>query len=87
MADREMKYTYLIHESENLIAATIQTNEPLPHIEVGHELLLWTDEYHGKSGSVLVVQAVRVVMGRHREGFERYDIHVVCQEQESPLGI
>lgn len=82
-----MKYTYHIYESTELIVATFERSEPLPHLEVGHELLLSTDGYHEKTGRVLVVQGVRVAMTYLHGEFRRYDIHVVCQEQEPRLGI
>jgi len=82
-----MKYTYHIYESKDLIAATIEVDEPLPHLEVGHELLLSTDAYHGKSGHVLVIQGVRTAMVYRHHKFGFYEIHVLCREQESPLGI
>jgi hypothetical protein len=40
-----MRFTYHIYESKEFIAATFETAEPLPHLEVGHELLLSTDAY------------------------------------------
>ena len=78
------KFTYHIYESTEPIAATIEVTEPLPHIEVGHQLLLSTDDYPGKIGTALVVEHVRVSIVYRGKMFRQYEIHVFCREQESP---
>lgn len=79
-----MKFTYHIYESPEGIAATFETNEPLPHLSVGHQLLLTTDDYSQKIGSALVIQYVRVCISHLGGRFVRYETHVFCQEQEQP---
>lgn len=79
-----MRYRYLIYESPELIATTIETDEPLPHLLVGHQILLSTDDYQEKIGTVLIVEYIRVCISRRKGSFQRYDVHVFCREQESP---
>ena len=79
-----MKYTYVIYESPELIAAEIRRDEPLPHLEVGHQLLLTTDDYPGKIGTALVVEHVRVCIIQRKQSLTQYEVHVFCREQASP---
>lgn len=79
-----MKYSYLIYESPELIAAEIRTDDPLPHLEVGHQLLLTTDAYPGKIGTALIVEHVRICIVQRRQILTQYEVHVFCREQESP---
>mgnify|MGYP001567593037 CR=1 FL=1 len=76
-------YTYHIYESAELIAATIETDEPLPHLLVGHQLLLSIDDYSTKLGCSLVIQYVRCcIRRRNSHSHIEYEVHVFCQEQE-----
>jgi hypothetical protein len=79
-----VKFTYYIYptNSEEDIATTLETSEPLPHLEVGHELLLTSENYSQKIGSALVVERIRVVASHLGGEFLRYDIHVFCRGRE-----
>jgi hypothetical protein len=81
-----IKFTYHVYApTADTIAATWQVDEPLPHLEVGNKLLLESKNYSQKTGSLLAIEGVRVVIS-HLDGiFVRYDIHVSCREQESLL--
>lgn len=79
-----MRYKYIIYESPQLIAAEIEQDEPLPHIAVGHQLLLTTDDYQGKPGTALVVEHVRIAMLRRRNQWRQNEVHVFCREQVRP---
>ena len=74
------KYTYHIYESTELIAATIETDEPLPHLLVGHQLLLSTDDYSAKLGMSLEIQYVRVCLSLHKRVL-KHEVHVFCVER------
>ena len=82
------KYIYHIYESTELIAATIETDEPLPHLSVGHQLLLSTDDYSPKLGMSLEIQYIRVCLSL-RKRVLKHEVHVFCaertQEQTPPL--
>jgi hypothetical protein len=47
--------------SEDTVA-TFSTDEPLPHIEVGHSLMLESDSYSTKIGYELVIVHVRTYL-------------------------
>jgi hypothetical protein len=64
-----MKYVYHIYESTELIAATFEVDAPLPHLLVGHQLLLTTDDYPGKIGTALVIEYVRIAMSHLKGNF------------------
>jgi len=80
-----MRYQYHIYESPELIAATFETIEPLPHLSVGAQLVLTTDGYSQRIGTALVIEQARVVISHLRGDFARYDIHVFCRVEEQPL--
>jgi hypothetical protein len=83
----DVKYTYYIYRlpGVDVIAAQLQTNEPLPHLEIDHELILTTDSFSNKSGTVLTIEDIRVVTSYTKGEFIRYDVHVICREETSSL--
>lgn len=64
--------------------ATFEVEQPLPHLEVDHQLLLTTDDYPGKLGTALVVEYVRVELRQTKRRPLRYEVHVFCREQVRP---
>jgi hypothetical protein len=81
-----MKFTYHIYQSSDLIAATLESDEPLPHLEVGHELILNTEKAHEGAGSLWVIEHIRVVASHLGGQFVRYDVHLAVRPtQGSPL--
>jgi hypothetical protein len=80
-----MKFTYHIYESPDLIAASIETNERLRHLQVGRQILLTTDGYLHKLGHALIVEHIRPGMGYMKKKFIRYDIHVFSGSRDRHL--
>ena len=74
-------YTYHIYDSADLILTTIKTQEPIPHLEVGHELILANDVMVEYS---LVVRRIRVSVTYTRSGPSRCEIHVFCENDGRP---
>ncbi len=79
-----LKYTYHIYESPDLIAATLEVDGPLPHIEVGHQLLLNTDTRSATKGKALVIEQIRVVITFRRSRRSYYEVLVFCRERDVP---
>lgn len=78
-----MGYRYEIHNlSDDLIVATIDSDEPLPHLEVGHELLVEIDGHEPKRGYHLEIQRIRVrLVRKHKASALRFEVLVVCEER------
>lgn len=80
-----MQYKYNFYVGAESTIATFEVNEPLAQIVEGNELILTTDKYSQKLGNILKIQGVRVVISHMSGNFVRYDIHVLCREQEPTL--
>jgi hypothetical protein len=78
MAAKPTKYEYNIYSNPEDIALTIEVDEPLPHLEVGHQLILFTADYHRNGG--MVIEQVRSSIVFLKGAFKRYQIHVYCKE-------
>ena len=59
-----MNYEYVFYRSGSTedIASTISTTEPLPHIQVGHSLLLESDVHSQTMGYHLEIRHVEVYL-------------------------
>lgn len=79
-----MRYKYLIYETSELIALEVEQDEPLPHLAVGHQLLLSSDEYQQTLGTALVVEHIRVRLTHLRRSFRSCEVHVYCRVEERP---
>jgi hypothetical protein len=80
-----MKYAYYIYENPEIISTKIETDAPLPHMAVGAQLILTTDDYAQRSGTVLVIEHIRATISYLKGSFFRNDIHVFCRVEEKPL--
>jgi hypothetical protein len=78
-------YKYIFYETTELIIAEIPSDEALPGIEVGNELILNTDDY-GRTGGLLHIKHIRVVTTFLEGAFRRYDVHVICNFGDSKAG-
>ena len=56
------EYQFYKPGSSEDTAATLSTDEPLPHIEVGHSLMLEADDYSTRMGHELVITHVRTYL-------------------------
>ena len=80
-----MQFTYMFFDTVDVMVAEITSDVALPGIEPGNELILNADGY-GRLGGLLHIDSVRVSMGYRNNGFERYDVHVICHFGDSKIG-
>ena len=72
----------MIYCGSDLLVATIETNESLPHLTVGNGIQVLTENYSGTPGKILEVKRVEVMMSYANNQLSRNDIHVYCVERE-----
>jgi hypothetical protein len=79
---------YHIYDSQSeepiaKFAAVHNGDQPLPHLEVGNELVLPTESYSQRAGFVLVIERIRIVVSHPFEGTPilRCHTHVFCKER------
>jgi hypothetical protein len=73
-----MKYAYHFYEDRELIAATLESETPLPHLQEGVRLLLNTEQYSAKAGKALVIRQIDLAITHLGGSFVRYDSHIYC---------
>ncbi len=78
------KYKYMIYESTELIAVEVEQEEPLQHLEIGHQLLLSSDDYQQKIGNALVIEHIRICLTHTQKSIRKYEVHVFCRDVERP---
>lgn len=79
-----MKYAYFFYVgSIDTIASTFEQDEPLPHLEVGHKLVL-TADYNGDLDAHVEILEIQLVISHLGGALVRFDVHVVCREVDKP---
>jgi len=84
------KYRYFIHDLTQGRETEIESDGPLPHLEVGHELNinlheLQQGEFYTQESAPLVITNVRLFLTTKKGRWTRYDVYVFCKEQDSPV--
>lgn len=84
------KYRYFIHDLTQGRETEIESDGPLPHLEVGHELNInlherFGDGFSAQESAPLVITNVRLFLSTHKGNWTRYDVYVFCREQDSPV--
>ena len=84
------KYLYTFHNITAERSKEIELDSPLPHLEVGHELNVGFQDRSDESidhldGGPLVIRAVRLFLSTQGQLWKRYEIIVICEEQDSPF--
>jgi hypothetical protein len=75
-------YTYRIYDKADVLLATFETDQPLSHLAIGHELTLANEvmvEY-----SSLVIRRIRVAITHTKSRPSGYEIHVSCEASRRP---
>lgn len=77
------EYEFYAPDSQEEVIATASTDAPLPHIQVGHSLLIETPSYSTKIGAILVIHHVEVYLfwNKFRQQTKQ-KVHVFLRERE-----
>ncbi|MQT83994.1 hypothetical protein GHN92_05350 [Pseudomonas sp. FSL R10-2964] len=75
-----MKHTYLFILGEDQQVASIESDGPLPHLNIGVHLDLDSDDYRGTPGTHLEIEDISVVLHQMSGQVVRNDILVHCVE-------
>lgn len=86
-AEPPMLYEYEIYEpgSREKILTAFETEQPLPHVQVGHALWLTTPQFESSFAERLVIAEVELAVTVADGGVERVRVMIHLRIEERPL--